>query len=260
MNKIKIKENEDFIFEMIFFEEIYEEEKNKIIKLSENNIKSKNGKNIYNILWNIDTWDVCFASSYGFPNNKMGFWGQYYLPKLMPLAKYLTNIGNIHDMKIRYKKICETDCLTLEKLFDYTKSKDCICEYQKRCDLCNYLDTEEYKCKFNKKNIIKKFTNNNHNNFIFYGFCTFKFNCIEDVYNFRTHKLHMFHEANKIENIISMLNLLEEHFLQEYPFFTFYLPENIKEFEDFIVIMDDGNYCEIIARSKEYFYHFQKFS
>ena len=78
MNKIKmnkIKENEDFIFEMIFFEEIYEEEKNKIIKLSENNIKSKNGKNIYNILWNIDTWDVCFASSYGFPNNKMGFWG-----------------------------------------------------------------------------------------------------------------------------------------------------------------------------------------
>jgi hypothetical protein len=69
----------------------------------------------------------------------------------------------------------------------------------------------------------------------------------------------MFHEANKIENIISMLNLLEEHFLQEYPFFTFYLPENIKEFEDFIVIMDDGNYCEIIARSKDYFYHFQKF-
>ena len=58
----------------------------------------------------------------------------------------------------------------------------------------------------------------------------------------------MFHEANKIENIISMLNLLEEHFLQEYPFFTLYLPENIKEFEDFIVIMDDGNYCEIIAR------------
>ena len=46
----KIKENEDFIFEMIFFEEIYEEEKNKIIKLAENNIKSKNGKNIYNIL------------------------------------------------------------------------------------------------------------------------------------------------------------------------------------------------------------------
>jgi len=35
MNKIKIKENEDFIFEMIFFEEIYEEEKNKIIKLQE---------------------------------------------------------------------------------------------------------------------------------------------------------------------------------------------------------------------------------
>ena len=60
----------------------------------------------------------------------------------------------------------------------------------------------------------------------------------------------MFHEAeaNKIENIITMLNLLEEHFLNEYPFFTFYLPENIKEFEDFILIRDDGNCCEIIVK------------
>ena len=238
--------------------EDYEYDKNKIIKLSENNIKSKNDKNIYNKLWNIDTWDVCFASSYGFPNNKTGFRGQYYLPKLMPFVDYLTNIGNIDQMKIRYKKISDTDCVTLEKLFDCTKPEDCICEYQKRCNKCNYLDTEEYKCKFNNKNIIKNFTNNNHNNFKF-GLFNFKFNCIDDVYNFRSHKLHMFHEANKIENIISMLNLLEEHFLQEYPFFTFYLPENIKEFEDFIVIADDGNYCEIIARSKDYFYHFQKF-
>ena len=252
--------------------EDYEYDKNEIIKLSENNIKSKNGKNIYNKLWNIDTWDVCFASSYGFPNNKKGFQGQYYLPKLRPFVDYLTNIGNIDDMKIRYKKISDTifdgeyiptDCITLEKLFDYTKPKDCICEYQKRCDLCNYLDTEEYKCKFNKKNIIKTLTLNNHNNFIFFKIgkfeFKFKFICIDDVYNFRTHKLHMFHES-KIENIINMLNLLEKHFLNEYPFFTFYLPENIKEFEDFIVIMDDGNYCEIIARSKDYFYHFQKFS
>lgn len=240
--------------------EDYEYDKNKIIKLAENNIKSKNGKNIYNKLWNIDTWDICFTSSYGFPNNKIGFRGQYYLPKLMPFVDYLTNIGNIESIHISYKKISDTGCLTLEKLFDYTKRKDCICEYQKRCNKCNYLDYEEYKIKFNKKNIIKKFTNNNHNNFIFYDFCKFKFNCIEDVYNFRLHKLHIFHEANKIENIIRMLNLLEEHFLQEYPFFTFYLPENIKEFDDFIVIRDDGNCCEIIARSKDYFYHFQKFS
>ena len=69
-----------------------------------------------------------------------------------------------------------------------------------------------------------------------------------------------FHDANKIENIITMLNILEEHFNNEYPFFTLYLPENIKEFEDFIVIRDDGNCCEIIARSKDYFYRFQKFS
>ena len=69
-----------------------------------------------------------------------------------------------------------------------------------------------------------------------------------------------FHDANKIENIITMLNILEEHFNNEYSFFTFYLPENIKEFEDFIVIRDDGTCCEIIARSKDYFYRFQKFS
>ena len=264
--------------------EDYEYDKNKIIKLSENNIKSKNDKNIYNKLWNIDTWDVCFASSYGFPNNKMGFCGQYYLPKLSPFVDYLTNIGNIDDIKIRYKKISDTDCVTLEKLFDNTKPKKCICsqkrsfldqiidhfsndrsrnrEYRKRCNLCFYVEKKECKKIFNKKNIIKNLTNNDHNNFIFgkNGFI-FKFNCIDDVYNFRSQKLHMFHEAeaNKIENIITMLNLLEEHFLNEYPFFTFYLPENIKEFEDFIVIMDDGNYCEIIARSKDYFYHFQKY-
>ena len=263
----------------VYTPEDYEEDKNKIIKLAENNIKSKN---IYNKLWNIDTWDVCFSSSYRFPNNKMGFCGQYYLPKLSPFVDYLTNIGNIDQMKIRYKKISDTDCVTLDKLFEYTKPKKCICEtetsfvdqiiehfsnhrsinseYRKRCNLCFYVEKKECKKKFNKKNIIKNFTNNNHNNFIFgkNGF-NFKFNCIDDVYNFRSQKLHMFHEANEIENIITMLNLLEEHFLNEYPFFTFYLPENIKEFEDFIVIMDDGDYCEIIARSKDYFYHFQKF-
>ena len=93
--------------------EDYEYDKNEIIKLAENNIKSENDKNIYNKLWNIDTWDVCFASSCRFPNNKMGFCGQYYLPKLMPFVDYLTNIGNIDDMKIRYKKISDTDCVTL---------------------------------------------------------------------------------------------------------------------------------------------------
>ena len=50
--------------------EDYEYDKNEIIKLAENNIKSKNGKNIYNKLWNIDTWDVCFSSFYGFPSKK----------------------------------------------------------------------------------------------------------------------------------------------------------------------------------------------
>ena len=247
------------LYYQVYTPEDYEEDKNRIIKLSENNIKSKNGKNIYNKLWNIDTWDVCFSSSYGFPNKKKGFRGQYYLPKLSPFVDYLTNIGNIDNLHICYKKINDTDCVTLEKLFDYTKPKDCICEYQKRCELCNYVDTEKYKNKFNIKNIIKKLTLNNHNNFKFgkFGF-NFKFNCINDVYNFSSHKLHMFHEPDKIENIITMLNLLEEQFLHEYPFFTFYLPENIKEFEDFIVIRDDGICCEIIARSKDYFYRFLK--
>ena len=77
--------------------EDYEEDKNNIIKLAENNIKSKN---IYNKLWNIDTWDLCFTSFYVFPNNKTGFLRQYYLPKLMPFVDYLTNIGNIDNIHI----------------------------------------------------------------------------------------------------------------------------------------------------------------
>jgi hypothetical protein len=46
----------------------------------------------------------------------------------MPFVDYLTNIGEIDSIRICYKKISETNCLTLEKLFDYVKPKDCICE------------------------------------------------------------------------------------------------------------------------------------
>jgi hypothetical protein len=246
---------------------IYEEEKKEKIMFFENDSNSdyenqnecENNKIINFKIWEYKLWDICFASSYGFPKNKMGFRGQWYLPKLRPFVNYLKNISHIENIHICYKKISETDDLTLETLFYYNKPYECNCKYnQKRCEYCNYLEKEMYlnRLKVNNNiNIINKITWKEYNNFIFEDF-EYKFDTIEDIHNFRIQKLHLV--QNKKKDIINVLNLLEEHFLCGYSFFTFYLPENIKEFEDYVVIKDDGNFCEIIARSKEYFYYFQQ--
>ncbi len=238
---------------------IYQEEKEYMIKLFENDSDSDNeDQNINNKCWNYQLWDICFASSYHFPNNQMGFRGQWYLPKLKPFVRYLTGIARIENIHMCYKKINETDCLTLENLFNYVKQIECNCIYnQKRCDWCDYLEGEMYrKDKINKENIISKITWNEYNNFVFTDF-EYKFNCIDDVNNFRINKLQLIKDEEK-DDVINILNLLEKHFLSKYSFHTLYLPENITKFEDFIVIQDGGNCCEIIAKSNEYFYYFQQ--
>lgn len=58
----------------------------------------------YDKCWNYQLWDICFASSYHFPNNKIGFRGQWYLSKLKPFVNYLTNISRIENIHMCYKK------------------------------------------------------------------------------------------------------------------------------------------------------------
>jgi hypothetical protein len=51
-----------------------------------------------------------------------------------------------------------------------------------------------------------------------------------------------------------VLNQLEKFFQDDLPFMTLFLPEQIKDFEEIRVLTDDGNFLEIVARSKTYFY------
>lgn len=244
---------------------IYNDEKMYMIKNYEKRreyekIHDKNKNyNDYDECLNYHFWDICFASSYDFPKNKMGFRGQWYLPKLKPFVNYLKNLSHIENVHMCYKKITETNCLTLEKFFYWVKPVECEnCVYnEKRCEYCHYLDYSLFPhFKIDETNFISKLTNKEHNNFVFDDF-EFVIDCLDDVHHFKTHKLPFIKENQK-ENTLIALNLLEKHFSDGFPFFTLYLPENIQKMDEIITIKDDGNFCEIIAKSKDYFYYFQQ--
>jgi hypothetical protein len=234
-------------------EEIYK----KFNKKYNKNKKGWESVRDINNIWDTDIWDKSFVSEFGFPNNEMGFTGQWCLPKLYPFINYLVDFHRIETIKISYKKISETNCFTLEKLYNHVrKNHYCPCDYNNRYKCDNKYC---YHCDDSIKNIdyiLKKTTWSNYNNFKFQNF-TFKFNTIEDINTFKTEKLHLFNDKER-ENILNMLNILEQHFSNGFPFFTLYLPENIKdtEFEEIHVVDNDGNFYQVIARSKEYFYYF----
>jgi hypothetical protein len=91
---------------------IYNSEKARKIIISKN--KNKNN----NIDLNVDLWDISFSSSYGFPNNKVGFYGQWIENKLAPIAKYLSGIDLNENVHICYKLINENDEPSLDYLCD----------------------------------------------------------------------------------------------------------------------------------------------
>lgn len=222
----------------------YEEEKEEMSRLFEDDDSEK--------MWNCKLWDICFASSYDFPHNKMGFRGQWYLEKMRPFVNYLTELANIENIHICYKKISDTDCLTLEKLFKEIKPYDCKCDYaQQNCKRCCRL-----KYSVNNCNFMDIITRENYNSFTF-GQFECKIYDLEDIDDFRKNKLPLIHETEQAE-IIDVLNRLEKHFSGGHSFFTMYLPENITGFEEIITLNDGGNFTEFIARSTEYFYFFQK--
>ena len=89
----------------------YTKERERKIKL----IKQKEKQNQ---LFNIDLWDIAFASSYGFPDNSIGFYGQWMNNKIAPIAKYLTEIDLLENVHICYRAITDTDEQSLNYLCD----------------------------------------------------------------------------------------------------------------------------------------------
>ena len=98
-----------------FHKESYNSEKNYKIKIAKNP----------DLLFDVNFWDICFASSYEFPNNPMGFCGQWMQKKLAPLAEHMSEIDLVENVHICYRPINEND----EKSLDY---------------LCNNIITNSY--------------------------------------------------------------------------------------------------------------------
>jgi hypothetical protein len=71
-----------------------------------------------NIMFNVYLWNISFASSYGFPNNKLGFNGQWMEHKMTPIAQYLSGIDLNENVHICYREITDSDEQSLDYLCD----------------------------------------------------------------------------------------------------------------------------------------------
>lgn len=266
----------------------YNKEKIRKIKLSKNK----------NVLFNVYLWDVSFSSSYGFPNNSIGFNGQWMENKLAPFARYLTKINLNENVHVCYRKIIDTD----EKSLNYLCDNLCM----GNTDRMPYVgrrtsgDGEDNIITFNKH--IKNKTDGG----ISFELFNYKHYCIEQnpiqyicpAYN----KFYLNNDdtsssmttncditidnytdidkelkyicncssylyENNISNFetncekwIELINNLRQWFDtvgHEKPFWTMFLPENIKKFEEVRVLTDCGNFLHVVARSDNYFYFMQ---
>jgi hypothetical protein len=131
---------------------VYNAQKKRRIKIDENED-----------IWNVKIWDICFASSYGFPDNEMGYLGQWYLEKLNPYSKYLKNIGNyLENIHICYKRIDETDATTLDEMYEKVCEKLHMYESKRT----NTILPDVYPCYYSFENLMRNY----HNDFEFKTF------------------------------------------------------------------------------------------
>ena len=199
--------------------------------------------------WDINLWDVCFSSSYGFPNNKMGFEHQWYLPKLHIYVEFLKNISTIETIKISYKKVCENKTLEdMKKLYWKYEDHDCKKKINPwYCHTC-HLKEQENNIKCDPDKIMKYLSCDYYNDFCLNGH-QYKLNNANDIIDLKW-------EFAKCEgNIFKTLVSLENYFKNGGLFFNLFFPETIETFEEAMMLDDDGNEIVIIAKSKNYFYY-----
>lgn len=242
--------------------------------------------------FNVDLWDVCFASKWGFPNNSMGFYGQWMRKKLAPLANHLSGIDLNESVHICYRLIEETDENTLDYLCDNIKygnidfkgrkgsgcGEDNIITYNKHIqdglyswsfDSFNYLyhcmerEPIKYICpSYNNFYLVSKDARNGNDTYI--TISEYKdieeklihiYNCSSYLYDERENDFDTLQEQwllliDKIKRFFDVVG-------HDKPFWTAYLPEDINIFEEVRVLTNCGNFINVIARSKKYFYFMQ---
>lgn len=282
-------------------------EDHKIIYNIEKNSKIQFSKN-KNLKFNLDLWDICFASKWDFPNNSMGFSGQWMKKKIAPLANHLSGIDLNESVHICYRLIEETDKNTLDYLCDNIKygngdfpfkkrkssgsGEDNIITYNRYIqDIQNGIISSRCTCSFDSFNGEYDYMENNHIPVICPFYNEFYLNSKDARNNYLNLKVakECSITISKYEDIDEYLidindfssrfyignedkfNILQEQWLllidkikkcfniigHDKPFWTAYLPENIEKFEEVRVLTNCGNFIDIIARSKKYFYFMQ---
>ena len=242
----------------------------------------------------VGLWDKSFVSKEGFPNYDMGFCGQWMRKKIAPLAKHLSGINLNEKVRICYRLIEETDENTLDYLcnniiyrknggFEYSGRKSSGCSEDNIITYNRYIQNgiEESNRSFESFNRNYEYMEENPIDVICPSYNKFYLNT-KDARNKKDAYIKI-SEYKDIDEILEYINdcssgfyigredkfdtiqeqwlsLIEKikHFFDivghDKPFWTAYLPENIKKFEEVRVLTKCGNFINIIMRSKKYFY------
>jgi hypothetical protein len=241
----------------------------------------------------IGLWDKSFVSKEGFPNYGMGFYGQWMRKKIAPLAKHLSGINLNEKVHICYRLIEETDENTLDYLcnniiyrknggFEYSGRKSSGCSEDNIITYNRYIQNGiisnrsfeafnsnyEYMeenpidviCpSYNKFYLNSKDARNKNDAYITIS----EYKDIDEELKYINDCSSGFYigREDKFDTIQEQWLLLIDkikHFFDivghDKPFWTAYLPENIKKFEEVRVLTNCGNFINIIMRSKKYFY------
>jgi hypothetical protein len=242
----------------------------------------------------IGLWDKSFVSKEGFPNYGMGFYGQWMRKKIAPLAKHLSGINLNEKVHICYRLIEETDENTLDYLcnniiyrknggFEYSGRKSSGCSEDNIITYNRYIQNgiEESNRSFVSFNRNYEYMEENPIDVICPSYNKFYLNT-KDARNKKDAYIKI-SEYKDIDEILEYINdcssgfyigredkfdTIQEQWLllidkikhffdivgHDKPFWTAYLPENIKKFEEVRVLTNCGNFINIIMRSKKYFY------
>lgn len=251
----------------------YEKDKAKLIKLRYDN-------EIYNPFDNFDfhSWDISFASQYRFPCNRLSFDKQWFMKKLEMFVPYLCNIKYTENSHICYKLIGETTAQTLDELCDkIDKYNGRRCsgngedlneeQYKKQCTRWGYDEQSAKQSYLNTVEQYNKYEQNPihliipcYNELAFNGTNNKMIEYIVDkngIENMQNDLLNYKLDTNN-EKLWHILKRLTTLITSGYPFWTLYLPEKIKQFEEVRILSHDGNFTFIVARSEKYFYFMQR--
>lgn len=262
----------------------YNRQRNRAIELD----KEKN------LLFNVYLWNISFSSKYGFPNNSIGFRGQWMERKLAPIAKYLSGLDLNENSHICYREITETDEKNLNYLCDNIKlgsktpyvgrktsgnNEDNIIIYDrhkknktdggisfelfKHKHYCIEQNPIQYICpSYNEFYLNSNDARNKSNQSITINEYAdiekemkYIYDCSSYLY---TDNIDDFDNAQKNWfNVVEKIKSIYNVIGCDKPLWTLFLPENIDKFTDVRILTDCGNFLNIVAMTNKYFYFMQ---